>query len=114
MTESTARPIQRVAVIGAGTMGAQIAALTAFSGRDVAIFDAAPGATERGLDRIRGEILPGIEQAGFIGGSPVETLTRMRAASSLADAVDGVDLVIEAVREEIGTKRSVFTELSRL
>lgn len=113
MAEMAARPIQRVAVIGTGTMGAQIAALTAFSGREVAIFDAVPGAPDRGLDRIRGEILPGIERAGFIAGSPADTWQRLRVGSSLADAVDGADLVIEAVREDIETKKSVFADLSR-
>jgi 3-hydroxybutyryl-CoA dehydrogenase len=112
--EIVARPIQRVAVIGAGTMGAQIAALTAYSGREVAIFDAMSGAAERGLDRIQNEILPGIEQAGFIPGSTSEALARLRIDSSLDAAVEGVDLVIEAVREEIETKKSVFANLSRL
>jgi 3-hydroxybutyryl-CoA dehydrogenase len=107
------RPIKRVAVIGTGTMGAQIAALTASSGRSVAIFDALPGAAERGLDRIRGEILPGIERAGLVVDSSMQALNRLRIGSSLEEAVEGVDLVIEAVREEIETKRSVFADLSR-
>jgi 3-hydroxybutyryl-CoA dehydrogenase len=110
----SARSIERVAVIGTGTMGAQIAALTASSGRSVAIFDALSGAAERGLDRIRGDILPGIEQAGLVSDSIENTLGRLRIGSSLDDAIDGVDLVIEAVREEIETKRSVFSDLSRL
>ena len=95
-------------------MGAQIAAITAFSGRNVAIFDAMLGAAERGLDRIRNEILPGIERAGFIEGLPEEALQRLRIATSLESATEGVDMVIEAVREEIETKKSVFTDLSRL
>ncbi len=109
-----ARSIEQVAVIGTGTMGAQIAALTASSGRSVAIFDALSGAAERGLDRIRGDILPGIEGAGLVTDSVGETLNRLRIGTSLEDAVDGVDLVIEAVREEIETKRSVFADLSKL
>ena len=114
MTNSQIRSIQNVAVIGAGTMGAQIAALIAYSGRNVAIYDALPGASERGMDRIRGEILPRIEQAGFIVGSPADMLPRLRIALTLESATEGADMVIEAVREEIETKKSVFSELSRL
>jgi 3-hydroxybutyryl-CoA dehydrogenase len=112
--ENFARPIERVAVIGTGTMGAQIAALTASSGRYIAIYDALPGAAEGGLARIQSDILPGIEQAGLVSDSVESTLGRLRISSSLDDAVDGVELVIEAVREEIETKRSVFRDLSRL
>jgi 3-hydroxybutyryl-CoA dehydrogenase len=114
MASEQIRSIQNVAVIGAGTMGAQIAALTAFSDRNVAIFDAMEGAAERGLDRIKREILPGIDQSGLIEGSAEETLQRLRLAPSLEAATEGVDMVIEAVREEIETKRSVFADLSRL
>jgi 3-hydroxybutyryl-CoA dehydrogenase len=108
------REIGRVAVIGAGTMGAQIAAQTAFSGREVALFDALPDALERGTRRIQEDILPAIEAAGRVKGSAEDAFGRIRAASSLKDAVRGVDLVIEAVREDAETKRSVFRELSSL
>jgi 3-hydroxybutyryl-CoA dehydrogenase len=114
MSTGQPRSIQNVAVIGAGTMGAQIAALTAYSGRNVAVYDAMPGAAERGMDRIRGEILPGIERTGFIEGSPENALLRLRIALTLEAATDGVDMVIEAVREEIETKKAVFADLSRL
>ncbi|MGH2562298.1 MAG: 3-hydroxyacyl-CoA dehydrogenase family protein [Thermomicrobiales bacterium] len=113
-SEAEIGAIRRVAVVGAGTMGAQIAALTAFSGREVALFDALPHALTRGMARIRAEILPAIEGSGRTRGSGDEALPRIRAVESLADAVAGVDLVIEAVREEIETKRSVFRDLSRL
>ncbi|MGH2534354.1 MAG: 3-hydroxyacyl-CoA dehydrogenase family protein [Thermomicrobiales bacterium] len=113
-TEAAYDSIRRVAVVGAGTMGAQIAALSAFSGWEVALYDAAPDALVRGTARIGAEILPAIEGSGRFAGSGAEALGRIRAAGSLAEAVEGVDLVIEAVREEIETKRTVFRELSRL
>jgi 3-hydroxybutyryl-CoA dehydrogenase len=114
MSDMNTRSIQHVAIIGAGTMGAQIAALAAFSGRNVAIFDAMPGAAERGLDRIKNEILPGIGGAGFVEGNLNDAIQRLRLAPSLEAATEGVDMVIEAVREEIETKKGVFADLSRL
>jgi 3-hydroxybutyryl-CoA dehydrogenase len=108
------REIGRVAVIGAGTMGAQITAQTAFSGREVALFDALPDALDGGMRRIEKEILPAIQAAGRVKGGAEDAFGRIRVASSLEDAVRDVDLVIEAVREDAETKRSVFRDLSSL
>ncbi|MEA2584657.1 MAG: 3-hydroxybutyryl-CoA dehydrogenase [Thermomicrobiales bacterium] len=114
MGDEQDRVIERVAVIGAGTMGAQIASLAAFSGRAVALFDAVPVAAERGRDRAEREILPAIEAAEMMTGSAAEAMSRLRIAATLEDAVGDVDLVIEAVREDLDTKRAVFADLSRL
>lgn len=108
------RDIQRVAVIGAGTMGAQIASLAAFSGRSVALYDALPVALERGRERAEREILPAIAAAKMMEGNVEQANARIRAVESLQDAVADADLVIEAVREDLDTKRAVFADLSRL
>ena len=50
--------IDKVAVIGAGTMGAQIASLTALSGYTVALWDATDTALANGMDRAESEIFP--------------------------------------------------------
>jgi 3-hydroxybutyryl-CoA dehydrogenase len=107
--------IGKVAVIGAGTMGAQIASLTALSGYTVSLWDAMDGALANGMDRAEREIFPNLglsrelDPAGVASG-----LARLSAAGSMRDAVAGADLVVEAVREEIGVKQAVFSELSRL
>jgi len=106
--------IQRVAVIGAGTMGAQIAARSAYAGKTVALHDAFEGALDRCSERIDREILPAIERSEQLSGSISDARARLRTATSLQDAVQGVDLVIEAVREEIDVKRQVFRDLSAL
>jgi 3-hydroxybutyryl-CoA dehydrogenase len=113
---STTGPIQikRVAVIGAGTMGAQIATLTAFSGRPVRIFDAIPTAMANARTRIDEQIAPEIERAAILPSGRDEALGRLSFASSLEEAVDGADLVIEAVREDVDVKRGLFAELDRL
>lgn len=107
--------IAKVAVIGAGTMGAQIASLTALSGRDVALWDASESALSAGMHRAEQDILPalgatrGLDLAALGAG-----LERLSTAGSMAEAVEGADLVIEAVREELSVKQAVFFELSRL
>jgi 3-hydroxybutyryl-CoA dehydrogenase len=112
-------PIRSVAVVGAGTMGWQIAALAAANGYPVALYDAAPGAADRAVARMRDE-LPVVIAAGAFPGLGSEAdggealLRRVRVAPSLADAVGAADLVVEAVREDLGTKRAVLGEVGRL
>ncbi len=105
--------IKQVAVIGAGTMGWQIAAKTANSGRSVALYDAMDGAVDRALGKIRDDLPSFLVEVGKDWDVP-GLIGRVRAATSLADAVSGADLVIEAVREHLPTKLSVFADLDRL
>jgi len=107
------RTIQRVAVIGAGTMGWQIAARTANSGRVVALYDVVDGAVDRALAKMRSELPAAVVGSDHEWDVPA-LLDRVRAAGSIEDAVADADLVIEAVREHLLTKRTVFAELDRL
>jgi 3-hydroxybutyryl-CoA dehydrogenase len=107
--------IGTVAVIGAGTMGAQIASLTALSGRTVRLWDASDAALAGGMDRAEREIFPGLgETRGISAADLGSALGRLTAAGSMGEAIEGADMVIEAVREELGVKQAVFSELSRL
>ena len=112
----TPGPVRRIAMVGAGTMGMQIASLAAAAGYETRLFDAVPAAVDRALKRIDDELLAEIVGSGMI---PLATdvgscRERLTAAPSLASAVDGADLVIEAVKEDLDVKRGVFAELSRL
>lgn len=105
--------VQTVAVVGAGTLGAQIAAMAAASGRLVRLYDAAPGATERAVARIRTMLTPVIAD-GHLDWNLDDVLQRMLPADSLQDAVDDADLVIEAIREHLETKQQVFAQISSI
>lgn len=111
--EPTTTPIEHVAVIGAGLLGSQIAALTAASGRPVRLYDAAPGIATGALDRLRTMLEPVIARGELTWDLP-DVLGRITPVASLAEAVTSADLVIEAVREHLPTKRAVFAEISRL
>jgi 3-hydroxybutyryl-CoA dehydrogenase len=108
-----ATTIHTVAVIGAGTLGAQIAAMTAASGRLVRLFDLMPGATDAALIRLRDMLTPVVAE-GKLDWDLDTVLARIVPADSLATAVSDADLVIEAVREEVETKRAVFAEIARI
>ncbi len=120
--EDGGRELNSAAVIGAGTMGRQIAALIAGSGRPVRIWDADPGMLTAVRERIAAETrtlpdLPRYAHHQFRLEPPTDItalLTRIIVAESLADAVARADIVIEAVREDLDTKLALFAELSRL
>ena len=120
--EVGARDVTSVAVIGAGTMGRQIAAVVAASGRPVRMWDADPGMLAASRERIAEETrtlpnLPRYAHHQFRLQPPAdldEVMGRITVGLNLANAVSGADLVIEAVREDLDTKLGLFAELSRL
>ena len=111
---TTTPPIDVVAMIGAGTMGSHIAALTALSGRTVRLYDMDPTAVARSLDLIKTEIMPAILDSGMLPGDGDSALARIEAVDSLESALDGADLMIEAIREHLETKREFFAEVSQM
>jgi 3-hydroxybutyryl-CoA dehydrogenase len=90
-----------VLVVGAGQMGGGIAQVVAASGRRVSLYDAAPGATERGLQAMR-KSLGKLAEKG--GADPDEVLARVEPVDDLVAA----DLMIEAVVEHFAVKADVF------
>jgi 3-hydroxybutyryl-CoA dehydrogenase len=92
---------EHVLVVGAGQMGAGIAQVVAASGRRVSLHDAAPGATERGLETMRRSLTKLAEKGGA---DPDEVLARVEPADGLVPA----DLMIEAVIEDAAVKEEIF------
>jgi 3-hydroxybutyryl-CoA dehydrogenase len=103
--------INRIAVIGAGTMGAGIAQVCAQAGWQTTLFDAYPESLEKGLQRIDAFWTKGIEK----GKTTVEQKEQWRANLSssheMEEALSNVDLVIEAVPELPKLKQAVFTKM---
>ena len=92
---------EHVLVVGAGQMGGGIAQVVAASGRHVSLYDAAPGATERGLAAMC-ESLEKLAEKG--GADPDEVLGRVTPVDEIVPAA----LMIEAVVEDLDTKGEVF------
>ncbi|HET9580398.1 MAG TPA: 3-hydroxyacyl-CoA dehydrogenase NAD-binding domain-containing protein [Usitatibacter sp.] len=108
-----ARPVARVAIIGAGTMGVGIAIAFADAGYEVTLTDRDEPSVKRGLERVR-KNYDGSVSSGRIGEDEARRrLARILAASGLA-AASGADLVIEAVFEDMGLKKEVFAQLDRI
>jgi 3-hydroxybutyryl-CoA dehydrogenase len=106
--------IRNVTVVGAGTMGSQIALQTALSGRyDVILVDAVAGQLERARAQNRKLVDRAVEKGRLTKERAEEGLGRIKDSSDLDKAASGADLVIEAVIEDFDTKKSVFTALRR-
>ena len=110
---AAARPVQRIAVIGAGTMGTGIALAALAGGFEVVLLEQDAAALERGMTRIREHYAQRI--AG--GKTKAEEADRQQAlltAGTDDGLLQGVQLVIEAVFEDLSVKRAVLHRLDAL
>ena len=106
--------IKNVTVIGAGTMGSQIALQTALSGHyQVTLVDAVPGQLERARAQNRRLLDRSVEKGRVTRERADDALGRITDSDSLEEAARGADLVIEAVIEDFDTKKGVFTALGK-
>ncbi len=101
---------ERVAVIGAGTMGNGIAQTFAAHGSQVQLIDVDGGALERGVNTIRKSLGKFVAKGKLEQADMDAALARLSSSSSLQDARDA-QLAIEAVVERADVKAVVFKEL---
>lgn len=104
------RDIRSVAVLGAGTMGAGIAQVSAMAGFRTLLYDVDAERAEAGLSRIRSELAKGVERGKVEAATRDRALAALEIRTALRGACDGVDLVIEAVPEDLALKISVLRE----
>jgi 3-hydroxybutyryl-CoA dehydrogenase len=106
--------IKNVTVVGAGTMGSQIALQTALAGRyRVTLVDPVPGQLDRARAQNRKLVDRSVEKGRLTKERADDALGRITDSDDLDAAAKGADLVIEAVIEEFDTKKSVFTALGK-
>ena len=104
------RPVKRVGVIGAGTMGGGIAMCFLNAGVPVTIVEMKQAALDHGISVIRGNY----ERSR--GARPEETKKKMDLLTGALDlsALSDCDLIIEAVFENMDVKKDVFGKLDRI
>ena len=104
------KPIQRVAIIGTGVIGASWTALFLAKGLEVTATDVAPNA-EATLKRFIEAAWPALKRLGLAPGASQSKLT---FTADLAAAVRGVDLVQENGPERIDFKKKLYGQLDEL
>lgn len=108
-----ARSIGSVAVIGAGAMGRGIAQVGIQGGMQVWLFDAAPGAAAKAAEAIAAQL----DSLVAKGRLPADEAAAAKAQLRVADALEQikeVDLVVEAIIENLEVKQQLFTQLETI
>ena len=103
--------VERVGVVGAGTMGAGIAQLAALARFDAYLHDPVPEALRGGEERLRAALAKGADRGRWTQAEAEAASARLRATPRLEDLA-GCDLVIEAAPEDLGLKRELFARLA--
>lgn len=109
-----ARDIQKIAVTGAGVMGAGLAQLFAQNGYQVNLHDVSENALQRALKRAKANLGLQVEMGWVAELDSNAAMSRIEVSTALEDAVSDVDFVIEAVPEVLDLKRDVFALLESL
>ena len=103
--------IEKITVIGGGTMGNGIAHVCAQHGRDVRLTDVSQEALDNALATISKNLNRQVQKEVIDEAVRDETLGRIRPTTSLDEAVEGTQLVVEAVPEKAELKFDLFRRL---
>ena len=106
------KEIKNVTVLGAGAMGAQIAALAAEAGYKVKVRDIEEKYLERGRTLIEDMYDKRIKRGSFTEAAKKECISRLAFLLDSTEAVKEADLIIEAVPEIMDLKKGVLKEVS--
>jgi len=109
--QALAASIQRAAVLGAGTMGHGIAQVLAMSGIETCLFDISEEAVADGLAKIAGNLDKGVARGKVSEEDKAGAVARLSGAVDLERAIEGVQVVVEAVPERMELKRDLFGRL---
>ncbi len=105
-------PVKRVAIVGSGTMGGGIAMVFANAGIPLLLKDVDEAALKLGMEKIRKNYAGSVQRGRFTQAFVDE---RLQLITPVFDyhSFSGVDMVIEAVFEDMALKKTVFAEVDR-
>lgn len=102
--------IKEVGVIGAGTMGSGIAQVIASSGRRVVLIDVSEASLDRGVTTIEKSLARMVKKGDIADSDSRAIVSNIRVTTKYED-LSGVDMVVEAIFEEMGVKKKTFEKL---
>ena len=107
-----APPLQKIAVVGAGTMGAGIAQLAAVNGRAVVVREVNDNALAAGVKKIEDLFAKAVEHRVLSAADAQKKLTALQRTTSW-EGFHTADLVIEAAIEDLAAKQQIFAALEQ-
>jgi 3-hydroxybutyryl-CoA dehydrogenase len=111
--EAALGSFERIGILGAGTMGAGIAQVVAEAGIQALLHDPIPGACERARERMAGFLRRKVEKGTLDEAGAADALSRVTETASL-EALAAVDLLVEAIPEDLELKRDLFRRLDAI
>jgi 3-hydroxyacyl-CoA dehydrogenase/enoyl-CoA hydratase/3-hydroxybutyryl-CoA epimerase len=100
------RPVTKLGILGAGMMGAGVAYVSAYAGMQVVLLDTAQEKAEKGKDYSRELLQKRIDRGRMDADRAADILERIHTTTDYSD-LDGCELVIEAVFEDVDIKADV-------
>src|SRR6266508_3551144 len=104
--------MNKVGVVGCGLMGSGIAQVCAEAGYPVVVREVSEELLRKGLGRVQSFLEKGVQKGKVAPERMKEVMGRLEGTTSL-EALAGCDIVIEAVVENLDTKREVYRALDR-
>ena len=106
--------IEKICVLGAGAMGHGMAQVCAQSGFQVNLEDVSEEFLQSGLERIKKFLQGSIERNKMDEEEAEAALNRIKVTTDLKEAAGGVDLVVEAIVENMEVKKETFRQLDQI
>lgn len=105
--------VQKIGVLGAGTMGAGIAISAVMGGFDVTLSDSSTAALDRAKAKLSKFLNRQVEKGRLTEADSTSIAKRLSVSEEIS-GLAGSELVIEAVFEDLEVKRQVFTQLEAI
>lgn len=114
MIKMTIENVEKVAVIGAGSMGHQITMLSVLGGFDTYLQDIEEGSLEKAKEQLTSRMNKWVKQKKITKEKKDNAFAKLHTTTNIETAVSDADLVIEAVVEKLDIKRDVFKKLDAI
>jgi len=110
----TVDDIKQICVVGAGTMGSQIAQQCALHGYAVNLTDANEAALQKGVEGNRTQLQNRVSKGKLSQDEADAAWNRVKPIANLEEAAGQADFVIEAIFEDLDAKREIFQRLDKV
>ncbi|ATO21149.1 3-hydroxyacyl-CoA dehydrogenase (plasmid) [Acinetobacter sp. LoGeW2-3] len=105
--------IEKMALVGTGVMGMGIAQIAAQAGLEVRLFDVQQGAAQAGLDKLKKTLEKLVAKGKITQADYDNTIARFVVLDNI-EQIAGVDLVVEAIIENLEIKQKLFKQLEQI